>query len=78
MPKLPVLSGRELIDVLVKAGFSEVRQKGSHVSLRKIGEYGTIGCVVPLHKELATGTLRGILRQAQISPEQLIQIVKNS
>jgi predicted RNA binding protein YcfA (HicA-like mRNA interferase family) len=45
MPKLPVLSGKELINILVKAGYSEVRQKESHVSLRKVTDYGTIGCV---------------------------------
>ena len=78
MPKLPVLSGRELIDILVKAGFEEIRQKGSHVSMRRTTGYGSIGCVVPLHKELAIGTLRGILRQVQLSPEQLIHIIQNS
>jgi len=56
MPKLPVLSGEELIRLLFKAGFQKVRQKGSHVSLKK-GEFKT---VVPLHDELARGTLLGI------------------
>jgi predicted RNA binding protein YcfA (HicA-like mRNA interferase family) len=59
MPKLPVLSGKELIKALEKDGFHRVRQKGSHVSLQK-GEYKT---VVPLHDELAKGTLLGILKQ---------------
>jgi len=36
MPKLPVISGKELVAALKKAGFVEVRQKGSHVSLQKI------------------------------------------
>jgi predicted RNA binding protein YcfA (HicA-like mRNA interferase family) len=48
MPKLPVLSGEELIRLLFKAGFQKVRQKGSHVSLKK-GEFKT---VIPLHDEL--------------------------
>jgi len=56
--KLPILSGRELINILTDAGFTTVRQKGSHVSLRK-ERYRT---VVPLHKELALGTLRDIIR----------------
>lgn len=57
MPRLPVLSGRELIAFLERQGFESVRQKGSHVSLRK-GDFKT---VVPLHSELAKGTLLSIL-----------------
>jgi predicted RNA binding protein YcfA (HicA-like mRNA interferase family) len=56
MVKLPVLSGKELIKVLEPEGFQIVRQKGSHVSLRK-DEFRT---VVPLHSELSKGTLLGI------------------
>jgi predicted RNA binding protein YcfA (HicA-like mRNA interferase family) len=50
-------------------GFEEARQKGSHVVL-KMGE---AGCVVPMHHELRTGTLHGILKQAGISREEFIQ-----
>lgn len=69
MPKLPRVSGAEAIRALERLGFSRVRQRGSHVVLKKITESGSIGCVVPLHSELATGTLRGILNQAHIDPE---------
>lgn len=69
MPKLPVLSGKEIIKILTKLDFIEVRQKGSHVILKKLSKSGEIGCVVPLHKEVAIGTLKGILKQAQISPQ---------
>ena len=72
MDKLPVLSGKELIDALKKSGFQVVRQKGSHVSLQK-GAYKT---VVPLHGELAKGTLLGILKQCGISREYLIELIK--
>lgn len=54
MPKLPVLSGEELIKALEKAGFKKVRQKGRHISLQK-GEYKT---VVPMHDELALYSFR--------------------
>ena len=57
MPKLPILSGEELIQLLKKAGFEVVRQKGSHVSLHK----GSFKTVVPVHPELAKGTLLSIL-----------------
>ena len=73
MPKLPRISGADTIRALHKFGFSQVRQRGSHVVLKKSTETSEIGCVVPLHDELAIGTLRGILRQAQIDPEAFIK-----
>lgn len=72
MAKLPVLSGDELIWLLKRAGFRVVRQKGSHVSLQK-GEYKT---VVPLHDELAKGTLLGILKQCGLSREDLLKLMR--
>jgi predicted RNA binding protein YcfA (HicA-like mRNA interferase family) len=63
MPKLPRISGIECTKALTKLGFEEVRQRGSHVVMKK----GGIGCVVPMHKEIKAGTLAGILRQAGVS-----------
>jgi len=68
MPKLPVVSGRKLIRALSRLGFVIVRQKGSHVFLQK-GEYTT---VVPLHKEIKKPTLKKILKQANVSLEDLL------
>ena len=65
--KLPVLSGWQLIRLLRKAGFQMVRQKGSHVTMRK-GDYQT---VIPLHDELSKGTLLGILKQCGLDKEDL-------
>jgi len=76
MPKLPRVSGAELIRALTKLGFVKVRQKGSHVILKKMTISGEIGCVVPLHKELARGTLHGILKQAQIEISELLRQVR--
>ena len=73
MSELKRLSGQETIKILKKFGFIQIRQKGSHVILKKIIEDEEIGCVVPLHKELAIGTLKGIIRQAKISPEEFIK-----
>ncbi len=72
MPKLPRVSGREAIRALERLGFKHARQQGSHIVLRKDAPEGATGCVVPLHRELATGTLRGILRQAGVSPEEFV------
>jgi len=70
--KLPVLSGKGLINALKKIGFQVVRQKGSHVSLQK-GDHKT---VIPLHQELAKGTLLGILKQCGLSKEDLVELLK--
>jgi len=44
--------------------------------MKKETSRGAIGCVVPLHKELAIGTLRGILRQAGLSPDEFMKKLK--
>ena len=75
MGKLPRLSGHELIKILAQFGFKKIRQKGSHVMLIKDTRQGKIGCVVPLHDELETGTLLAILRQAKISRDEFIDIL---
>jgi predicted RNA binding protein YcfA (HicA-like mRNA interferase family) len=54
-------------------GFEQVRQRGSHVVLKKQTPEGDVGCVVPLHRELAVGTLRGILRQAGVMPAEFME-----
>jgi predicted RNA binding protein YcfA (HicA-like mRNA interferase family) len=41
--------------------------------LKKQTREGDIGCVVPLHRELAIGTLRGIIKQAKITVEEFVQ-----
>lgn len=65
-PNLPRISGDEAIRGLEKLGFVRVRQKGSHVMLRR----GSVGCVVPLHRELKVGTLSGVLKQAGVTVEE--------
>ena len=74
MDRLPVLSGDDLIRVLRRAGFEVVRQKGSHVSLQK----GDRRTVVPLHHELAKGTLLGILKQCGLTREELNELLNRS
>jgi len=72
MGRLPVLSGRELVSILKKNGFEVVRQKGSHVSLKK-SDFRT---VIPLHNELAKGTLLAILRQTGMTKDELEKLIK--
>jgi predicted RNA binding protein YcfA (HicA-like mRNA interferase family) len=73
MPELPRISGAEAVKVFNHLGFAVARQRGSHVVLRK----GAKGCVVPLHKELAIGTLRSAIRQAGIFPEDFVHACRN-
>jgi len=76
MPNLPHLSGREIIRALERLGFKQARQRGSHVVMKKSVAGGSIGCVIPMHDEVAIGTLRSVLRQAHLSPEEFIGAVK--
>ncbi len=74
MPKLPRVSGSEVIKVLAKLGFVAVRQKGSHVILRKETPDKTIVTVVPLHNEVDRGTLLEIIRQAGMSKDDFVKL----
>jgi len=73
MPDLRGVSGREAIKALERLGFRQVRQRGSHVILKKSTPVGDIGCAVPLHKELKVGTLHGILKLAKVQVEEFIK-----
>lgn len=75
MPKLPIVSGKDIIKVLLKLGFEHVRTHGSHAILNKQTERGRVTIPVPLHKELAKGTLKSIMRQAEITLERLIELL---
>ena len=70
MPKLPHISGAEVVRALTRLGFEKIRQSGSHVVMRP----GAVGCVVPMHSEVKVGTLAGILRQAEISADEFIDV----
>jgi len=73
MPELRGVSGKQAIRALERLGFRQARSRGSHVVLRKDTHAGSVGCAVPLHRELAIGTLRGILRQAKVSVEEFLE-----
>jgi len=65
MPKLRVLSGKELVDILSKFDFCVLEQNGSHVKLRRFsvsGEKQTL--LIPMHKEMDKGLTRAIFKQA--------------
>jgi len=78
VPKLPQLTGPELIRVLSKTGFEITRQRGSHVQLRRQEPDGSVTTFpVPIHagKTIKKGTLKGILRKADLSLEELLELL---
>jgi predicted RNA binding protein YcfA (HicA-like mRNA interferase family) len=64
---LPVVSGKETVQALRRAGFAVVSTRGSHQKLRDAE--GRV-VIVPLHRELARGTLASVLRQAGLGAEE--------
>ena len=70
MPKPPIVSGNEAVKALQRLGFFIDRQRGSHVVMKKVTPTGEIGCVIPMHREVAAGTLRSALKLAGVSIEE--------
>ena len=66
MPRLRVMSGREVCRILTAHGFSEVRRRGSHIIMQKAEAESTITVLVPDHPELRVGTLLSIIRQSEL------------
>ena len=73
MSKLPVISPRDLVRALAKIGFQLDRQRGSHLILYRPSPPTTLS--VPDHRELDRGTLRSLLRQAAVTPDQLASLL---
>ena len=69
MPKVPIVSGQEAVRALQRLGFMLDRQKGSHAILKKLTPGGEVGCVIPMHREVAAGTLRSALKMAGVEIE---------
>lgn len=68
MPRpLPYLEVRRR---LLALGFVEITQSGSHVKFGRLAQGGHLTVIVPRHREVAVGTLRSILRQAQVTWEE--------
>jgi predicted RNA binding protein YcfA (HicA-like mRNA interferase family) len=71
-PALPVVSGAQVVAALRKGGFEQVSQRGSHVKLR--AEDGRV-VIAPMHRELAIGTLRSVIRQSGLSVEEFLALL---
>jgi predicted RNA binding protein YcfA (HicA-like mRNA interferase family) len=75
LPKIPPISPNKLVKILEKEGFKVIRQKGSHVIM--INSRKT-RIVIPVHpgKDIKPGLIRAILREAGISREKLLKLLK--
>ena len=70
MVNIPVLKPNELVKAFERLGWKVARQRGSHIILTKPGHIATLS--VPKHREIARGTLRSLIKKADVSPEELL------
>jgi predicted RNA binding protein YcfA (HicA-like mRNA interferase family) len=73
MTMLPRISGRECVRALEAAGFRVKRQKGSHIVLRRDEPFAQV--VVPDHRQLDRGALRGIIRHAGLGVDDFLKLL---
>ena len=73
--KLPQVGALQLVRALKRAGFEEKRQKGSHLHLKRESDKRRV--TVPIHKgrDIPTGTLRGILKDADLSIDEFERLL---
>ncbi|MDD2216758.1 MAG: type II toxin-antitoxin system HicA family toxin [Eubacteriales bacterium] len=70
--KYPLLPPNDIIKVLTGLGFQKVSQKGSHAKYVKQGN-PTRTTIIPMHREVARGTLKSILEQADITLDVFLE-----
>lgn len=68
--KYPILSSKKIIQILLELGFYKVSQKGSHAKYKNIKTNRI--CIITMHEEVARGTLKSILEQANIELEDFL------
>jgi len=73
MAKLPILSGREIIKILEKIGYRQIRQRGSHI---RLAHFSKKSITVPNYKIISRGLLRKILRDAEMSSEEFLKYLE--
>lgn len=72
MPKLPILTAKQVVKVLGKAGFIFIRQKGSHAMYVK----DNLGITIPIHnKDLKRGTLKSIINQSGMTIDRFVKLL---
>lgn len=73
MAQIPALNGKDIVRTFEKLGWQVSRQSGSHIVLTKDGEMASLS--VPNHKEVAKGTLRSLIRAANLTVDEFVKAV---
>jgi predicted RNA binding protein YcfA (HicA-like mRNA interferase family) len=73
MGTLANISGKEAAKAFAKAGWEKVGQVGSHLVMTKTGQRANLS--IPQHKELAPGTLRKLIRAAQMTVDEFLALL---
>ncbi|MGI8467866.1 MAG: type II toxin-antitoxin system HicA family toxin [Pyrinomonadaceae bacterium] len=73
MAQLPNLSGKKVVKAFENLGWEFSRQSGSHIVLTKDGEMASLS--VPNHKEVAKGTLRSLIRAANLTIDEFVKAI---
>ena len=73
MGKLGNISGKEAAKAFAKAGWETAGQVGSHLVMTKAGVRANLS--IPQHKELSVGTLRTLIRAAELSVDEFLQFL---
>ncbi len=76
MTKVPSLNYPEVIRALERGGWRVVRQKGSHIRLERPLRGRTLKIIVPAHKPIKRSTLAHILKQAEIAPDDFLELLR--
>jgi len=74
MAELPVISGSDAVKAFERGGWHVDRQRGSHIVMLKPGNIASLS--IPMHQELAPGTLRALIRAAGITLDEFIRLLK--
>ena len=76
MPKLPLVSGDQAVKAFKKLGYKVVRQKGSHMRMHHLFDKSKNPLTIPRHRMLGKGLIRKLLRDAKITPEDFVNLLK--
>ena len=75
MTKVPSLDYKKVLAAFRRAGFKEVRQKGSHIRIEKETPEGIINVTIPAHKPIKRSTLSHIIKEAGLSVDEFIDLL---
>lgn len=73
MGNLRNISGKQAVKVFEKAGWEQIGQVGSHVVMVKSGI--RVNLSIPQHKELSVGTLRALIRNANLTVDEFLKLI---